>query len=67
MSIPYKVVLFLEQDTIDIIDALGRTIGKKKDTSPTRSAAVAYLVRQHWKKAMINQADAALDKPHIVV
>ena len=54
MAIPYKVVAFLEQDTIDHIDRIAVEIGEKNDTHPTRSEAIAWLVRQHWKKTMVH-------------
>lgn len=66
-SLPYKIVVFLPQDTIDHMDALARTIGKQNDAQPTRSEAVKYLVRQHWKKAMVKKLEKKVDKPKLVI
>jgi len=67
VSLTFKVVLFLPQDTIDHLDALARSIGKQKDEQPTRSAAVEYLTRQHWKKTMVNRLQKKVDKPKALV
>lgn len=65
--IPYKIVVFLSQDTIDHLDAIAVAIGKKKGNHPNRSDAVKHLVMKHWKKTMLRRAEKAHEKPRLTI
>tara|TARA_Y100000296_G_C5159628_1_gene251056 strand:+ start:419 stop:637 length:219 start_codon:yes stop_codon:yes gene_type:complete len=53
MAMKFKIAAFLEQETIDHIDRIAVSLAKKHDIESTRSAAIHYLVMQHWKKTKI--------------
>ena len=48
--------LFLEDDSIEHLDWLAKRMSEKHNRSVSRSEAVEFLIRQHWKKMKIQEA-----------
>ena len=53
------VPLFLEDDTIEHIDWLCEQMSRQRNQSTSRSDAVEWLVRVHWKKMKAQQLERA--------
>lgn len=48
--------LFLEDDSIIHLDWIARQLSLQRNHTVTRSDAVEYLIRTHWKKMHKKQA-----------
>lgn len=53
------VPLFLEDDTIEHIDWICEQMSRQRNQSTSRSDAVEWLVRVHWKKMKAQQLERA--------
>lgn len=51
----HAVPLFLEDDTVYHLDWLTEQLSRQRNISSSRSEAIEWLVRQHWKKMQVQK------------